>query len=306
MGSGAWVVIVLFALNTIIAIIMFIAALLRLDETRATRAAYAVLFLVCPIVGFTIFLCVRVLYLYFSEQRLDTSNLSFSKSRVKTLLPPDESTEMNYVPIKDALVTQDRSSLRRLLLDLLKNNAVISAHSVSVAVGSADAETSHYAASAITDFLSEFRSGAQQRLFLMNQSPRDVLHNLEALEYLNEALSLRVMDDIEQRSYVYTMGNVAENLFINNRWYMSAEHYLWMVDHFLEIDDAGTAAKWMDRAIQSRPEELNTYKCVLHYHFKTRNPDKFFQTLETLKASNIWIDKEILDLVRVMSGPGRA
>lgn len=294
------VILILLAVNTIVVMAILLSALALPKGGRSTRVVYALIFLACPVVGVTAFSCMQLLNFLFRDQRLDTSNLSFNKDREQALLPPDADTEMNYVPILDALVTQDNSSLRRLLLDLLKNKTVFSASSVSKAVTSKDAETSHYAASAITDFLSEFRSKAQSMLLRIRQSPFDVTLNISALEYLNQTLNMHVMDEIEQRSYIYTTDGVAENLYTNNKWFMTSEHYLWMTDQLISIKDYHAAAKWVERAQLCRPMELSTFKCAIHLYYASQDHEKLYQTIDALKRSNIWIDKELLDLLRML------
>lgn len=300
MPSDMTIIYIMLSVNLLVVLGMLMAPLIDKKLTQATANVYALFFLFCPVVGVTSFLCVQLIILLFSSKQLDISNLSFDKERKKAVMPPDASAEMNYVPILDALTTQDKNSLRRLLLDLLKNRNIMSTHSVSVAVNSMDAETSHYAATALTDFLSEFRSTAQRLLMDVRQAPRDVTKNLKALEYLHQILALKVMDDIEQRSYIYTLDGVAENLFQNNKWYMTSEHFLWMTDHLLEIGDYVNARKWVERAEQCRPDDLDTYKCAIHLYYQFKDYKALYATTDRLRASEIVIDKELLNLLRML------
>ncbi len=304
MANSTLIVIIILAVNLIASLIVLFTAIISPSGLNATRFTYGLFFFFCPVVAPTVCLFAFLMRRVFHSKLLDASNLSFSKERENLLLPPDRDTEMNYVPVRDALVLEDNTSLRRLLLDLLKNNALFTTSSVSLAVESADAETSHYAASAITDFLSEFRSESQGMLFRLKQTPYDVALNLNTLKYIHDVLVIHVMGDIEQRSYIYVEESVAENLYTHNMWYMTSEHYLWITDLLLEINDYTAAEQWIKRAKECRPDELNTAKCAIHMYYKTQNRPELFRALDAIKASNINIDKEMLDLIRVLESGG--
>ncbi len=292
-------VLIILILNTIIGFMVFIVALFKKKDQRITLFLLSWFIFIIPLCGLMYLLTGLLISFLNRKKNVDMSEVSFSQDREKLILPPDQETEMNYVPIQDAMAVSDSGSLRRLLLNTLRNNAKRSVSSIAVAMNSKDTETSHYAASIILDALSECRSTAQNMLDQMQKHPEDVEMNLLTLEYIHEILSMKIMNDIEQRTYIYILNDVAENLFTNNLWYMSAAHYLWMTDLFISIQDNNMADQWVSRAGVYRPYMLDTYKAYLHLYFEQQNRTAFFHCLKELRDSDITVDEEIMSLFRL-------
>lgn len=297
--TGLGPIVVILGINLLISLVVFIWTFFQEKDRRSTIVMLSWFLLIVPLVGLVFILSSRFLLFLKRGKNVDMSDVSFSQEREKLILPPDRETEMNYVPIEDAMAVSDTSSLRRLVLDTLRNNAKKTLSYIKVAMNSNDTEVSHYAASIIMDALSEYRSTSQNMIEQMQKNPEDVEMNLLVLEYIYDVLSLKIMNDIEQRSYIYILDNVAENLFTNNLWYMTATHYLWLTDMFISIKDYEMADKWVTRAGIYRPNMLDTYKANLHFYFEKQNYSAFFECLNELSNTDIVVDEEILNLFRL-------
>lgn len=297
--SGNIAVLMILTINTIIAIAIFIMAFFQNKELRSSWIMLSWFIMIVPFIGgLYILICMMISFLR-RKDNIDLTALTFSHEREKSIQAPEQDTEMNFVPIQDAMAVSDVASLRKLLLDVLRDNAKKTVSSITAVLKSEDTEASHYAASIITDSLSEFRSTVQNMIIQMNRLPEDVEINLLALEYIYEVLSLKIMTDIEQESYVYTLNTIAENLYTNNLWYMTATHYLWMTDMFLLIKDYNMAELWASRSSRYRPDYLDTYKANLHLYYAKRDQEAFFQCLNELRQTNITVDEEVLNLFRL-------
>jgi len=295
-------VLLILIMNSLIAVIVFVTAFFRKKGQRSTQVMLSWFIFIVPFFGL-IYILLGLLFSFLSRKKnIDMNDISFNQEREKIILPPNSEMEMNYVPIQDAMAVSDTSSLRKLLLDTLRNNAKKTVSSIVVAMNSEDTETSHYAASIILDALSECRTTAQNMIEQMQRHPEDVELNLLSLDYFHEILSMKIMNEVEQRSYIYIMDNVAENLFQHNLWYMTATHYLWMTDLFLSIKSYNMADKWASRAGLYRQYMLDTYKAFLHLYFEQQNKTAFFDCLDELRESNIIVDEEIMNLFRLYGG----
>jgi len=58
---------------------------------------------------------------------------------------------------------------------------------------------------------------------------------------------------------------------------------------------------WCDRSRELYPRELSTYTCQLKLYFTIEDKVKFFDVLNRLRQSDIVIDKETLELIRIFS-----
>ena len=58
---------------------------------------------------------------------------------------------------------------------------------------------------------------------------------------------------------------------------------------------------WCERLAKQFPDELVAYTCRLKLYFKENDRDRFFLVMDQLKKSDIIIDNETLELIRVFS-----
>ena len=293
------IVLALLAVNLLIALVLFVVGIFSPRGKRCERILFAVLTALCPVV-MPLFLAVtRVIEWPASRKEVDMADISFNQQREEATETSDYSTEMNYVALQDAMRLSSIQDLRRLLINVMKYNSRMSLTSVAEAINSPDTETSHFAASAIQDALSEFRGTAQKFIADMEKYPEDVEINLQALDYIYDSLMLKIMTPIEYQAYVYTENNVAENLFQHNIWFMTATHYLRMTELMISIPDLDTADLWVRRAMEFRPEALETYKARLRLYFAQGNRPLFFDCIDEFKNTNIKADQEMLELIRL-------
>lgn len=293
---GLWPVLIILLLNSMLAISVFIRALFQERMKKSSLIMLSWFIFIVPLLGVVYILLGLLINRLTRKSNVDMSDVSFSQEREKIVLPPNQQIEMNYVPIYDAMAVSDTASLRRLLLDTMLTKAKERISNIAIAMNSSDTEASHYAATMTMEVLSELRATGQNMLESMQKLPEDVEMNLLTFDYLYEFISLRIMSSIEQEAYIYTLDDVADNLFTYNLWYTTATHYLKMTDLFISIKDYSMADKWSQRASQYRPNKLDTYKAKLHLYFEQHNYNAFFECLDELKNSDISVDKEIMDL----------
>ena len=67
----------------------------------------------------------------------------------------------------------------------------------------------------------------------------------------------------------------------------------------MEIPDYEKCGKWAQRSMEQYPGVLSSYTCQLKLFFSNGDKENFFRVMNELKASDITIDKETLDLIRI-------
>lgn len=300
MRTSTVTVIVLLIVNLIVSLVFVIVGLFMPRGKKAATVYLGVFFFFCPLVGPSCYAVYCLLLLLFRTSRFDSASLTFSTDRTDSVVPSDEQSEMNYISIQDALVMSDTVSLRQLLLNLLKERTVLQTPNITHAIASDDAESSHYAATAVTNFISEFQTAAQIKLFHVKQMPDDIPTLVDAIAYILPVLQAKIMDDIGQRSYVYMVDDMMNDVYGTNKWYLTSKDYLDITDILLDIRDYSRAGLWASRAGECRAGELNTYKCSIHLYYVMQDRDALFTVLDEVKKSNVVIDREILDLIRML------
>ncbi len=305
MTQEDWIFIGLLLANTVVTVIYFILFGIVWSKERAERVGYlmkSIVMLLCPVVGPMFFLAGQIIYLLFFKKDVDLADVIFSKERVKTHKRADEEQEGNMVPIEEALAISDTGSLRNLMMNVVRGDVKNSLASISLALNSEDTETSHYAAAVLRDELNDFRKKSQE-MYLKVQEGGEKAEEYACilLEYMNGVLSQNVFLASEQKTFVDMMEDVAAYLYQNNKDRMIPDFLEWMCLRLMDVEEYERMEVWCNRSSELYPNELFAYTCKLKLYFTIENKEKFFQVLNSLKKSDVVIDRETLELIRIFS-----
>lgn len=255
----------------------------------------------CPIVGPIYLFFSWIIYaLYFKRKDyyISKEELSLKKENIKVLLKPDMEDELNKVPLEEALIISDKKNARKLLLNVLKDDRNSSVKSILKAVEHNDTEVSHYAASAISDIINEFKTYEKT---LRTQYYEDKHNNLlgnRYADYLYNFLSQNILSITEQKRYA----SLLEELILLMEEYLplevSGSLYYKIICILLDLGENQRAKFWIEKAISNNVDELDTYRARLRYHYMNQDNKEFIMLLEKLKKSDIIIDNELLEIVR--------
>lgn len=299
-----WLLLILI-INFILAIIYLVWGVFRLKnkkKDRGHRAKYIMLsfiILICPLVGVLFLTFSHCLYILFSKRNVDMRDVSFAREKIKVYVEADVERDINMAPMHEVLLVSDTKRRRKMLLDVLKKDVRKSLGTIAMALENPDSETSHYAASVLMDALSEFKGTVQNMLVKQKNDPEDYELGMLLFEYISKVLIQNIFSEEEKRSYVYTLEEVAENIF---RYYpdrMEGWQYRRMIDFLVEICEYPIAEKWAKRAMKYRDNQLDIYIGCLKLFFSYGDRDAFLDCINRLKKTGIVINKETMDLIRI-------
>lgn len=284
----------------------FLIALYYLLKNKATgKRQYWLEFgvmILCPVVGMAFYFFSGLFYKVVSDMEIDLKDVVFGKERVKTQIKADEMREKNILPIEEAVLVNDRKNQRLAMMNVIKGDVSKSLSAVSLALHAKDSETAHYAASALSSILNDFRitvSKMQQKL--SEEAPEETQAEEEMLDYMDKVLRQQVFSDLEQERFVNIMEQVAETLYQKDASRITPERYENTCLRLLEIKDTKLSSKWCLRQAEQYPEQLSSYSCKLKLYFMMQERENFFRVLEELKKSKVVIDSETLEIIRVFS-----
>lgn len=264
----------------------------------------SIFMIICPLVGPTyLFFSWFVYKIYFKRRESDISieELSLRKEKIEIILKPDMRSALNKVPLEEALIVSDKKSARKLLLDLLREDSTGSLNTILKAVEHQDTEVSHYAASAISDTINEFKIREKKLREKYDKDKENIQLCNEYVQYLNDFLSQKILSAPEQRLYC----NLFEKLIITIEKHLpseiSGELYNKLVCILLDIGENDKAKVWVEKALTNYENELESYKAGLRYYYTNKDRSKFLSLMEKLKKSDVLLDPDILELVRFYS-----
>ncbi|MCR5639946.1 MAG: hypothetical protein K6G04_01185 [Lachnospiraceae bacterium] len=305
------IVIILWTINALVALAYLLITLYRDKRSEAKEGVHDrrktwilfIMMLLCVGVG-PLFLGIAWLLRHtIFHNPVDLEDAVFSKDRVDSRHPADTERERNMAPMEEALAVSDKSSLRTLMMNVLKGDVSGYLSSISKALNSSDSETAHYAATVLRDELNNFRTNVATMVNRMEEESGDemVLDGQQLLAYMNEYLMQNIFTSMEQLSYVNTMEAVAQRMYDYEANALHAVHFEYLCLRLLDTDKMEECCLWCNRGMEVYPEELTSYTCLLRYYFKQGDRDAFMATLESLKKSNIIINNEVLELIRMFS-----
>lgn len=317
MTRAEWLFVIVCIINFIISVLYYLWGALfyvpakerqdkdeaeYLHDNRRTYLIRVIVMVLCPIIGPLFFMISHLIYMTIFRQEVDLEDVIFSKERVKTNAKADEERERNLVPIEEALAVSDKKNLRMLMLNVIRGDLQDSLESISLALNSEDSETSHYAASVLRDELNDFRVNVQKIYTDMKEEKPEHTDSEEMLiDYMNRILCQKVFTEIEQAKFVNIMVETAESIYQKNASRMLPQRYEAVCLRLIEQNQFEQADLWCERLAKQFPDELVSYTCRLKLYFKENDRDRFFLVTDQLKKSDIIIDNETLELIRVFS-----
>ena len=298
---------VILTINTMIAagyLIYGLAFRVKKEKDEKDPVRYVILslfMLLCPVIGPAFLGFGNLFYHLFFDTSIDLAAITFSKKRVDVVERPDESDEINLIPMEEAIMINDKENLRNLLLTVLRGDVKKSINAVTKALNSSDSEASHYAASAIMDIMNEFQKTLQKFYAQMDAEPDDTEVMVLYINYLSEMLGAGFLSELEEKTYIYSLQKVCERLFHADQTQLKPMHYTALISLLTKINDLQSSELWIQRFTTNYPDHIEMYRCALHHYFSIKDKIHFFEYMDRLKHSNIPIDNDMLELIRTFS-----
>lgn len=255
--------------------------------------------LLCPVAGPLFFFCSWLFRLVFTWIKADLEDVVFSKERVRIQIKADEERARNILPLEEAVLVNEKKGLRTVMMNILKGNIHSSMSAITLALNIQDSETSHYAASILSDELNTFRIQVQKMRAGMQRDEAEAACGEMLLDYMDGVLKQKIFTDMEQRRFVHVMDETADQLYEKRPIALTAERCEGVCLRLLEAGDFEGAEKWCRKLEELHPEHLAAYTCKLRLYFAAKDKTAFFETLDSLKKSEVVIDHETLELIRL-------
>ena len=237
---------------------------------------------------------------------MDLSDVIFGKEKADSYDKGDELAEKNMVPLEEALIVTDKQNLRELMINIIKGDVSEHLKAISQALNNEDSETAHYAASVLRDELNEFRTTVQNIYIEVKKNPGELSENSISdihvlIKYMNVYLVQNVFADMEQISFVEIIDEILEKMYAQNPDEVTVDEMECVALRHLDCNRYEICEKWASRSKEHYPMELSSYTISLKLYFKTNDRERFFEEVENLKASEVVIDRETLEIIRAFA-----
>ncbi|UVI31256.1 hypothetical protein [Paenibacillus spongiae] len=207
--------------------------------------------------------------------------------------------ELNVLSIEEALLVSEHSTRRKVMIDVLKQDAINYLEILQTAVSNEDTETSHYAVSAIMEVKRKLTLSLQE-LSVQYENNKEDVHVLSAYaDVLKGYLRSGFLDDRTLRKYKFIYLGVLERYtgIAEN----ACEAFVDKVDLELELKRYAEAEETC-RVFEQRYSHIEeVYLCYLKVYFTIKSAEKLQHTFSKLKKSPLKLSNHALTLVRFWS-----
>ena len=276
----------------------------RDQDNRKQYIMHAVIMVLCPVVGPLFFLCGYLKYRFIKFGDRDLSDVEFSKQRHAARVKADEERERNIVPVEESIMISDQEKKRTNMLNILLGETGETLSAIALALDSDDSEVAHYAASFLQSKLDAFRERVRQsKQMIQEQKDRGEPYQdavLVLIREMDQILKQQVLTRVEQLDYVGQMETLCQDLYDNDRDRLEVSCYSSLFSRLLELQAYDRAEVWGERFADQYPDQLQPYTLRMKLYFETEQTERFMQVLAKLRASNIEIDYQTLELIRMI------
>ena len=291
---------ILFIVNFIIALIYLLYNVIYKKRQNKSYIVGFIVMILCPLMGVMFYLLAYIIKKVFFYKPVDLHDVVFSKEKSRVILGAMEEQERNMVSLEEAIEITNKKDLRLLMMNIVRGDIQQFLHSISLALDSEDTETAHYAAAMLQEALNNFRIFVEKNRMLVKKHDENSMIYAESLmDYMNHVLKQRVFTDMEQIKYVSIFDEIGEEIFSISPKSMTSEWFEALSIRTLEVKEYEKTKKWCDRASEYYPNSLETYTSKIKLYFTCRDKENFFRVLNELRNSDIVVDNETLELLRV-------
>ena len=306
MTRAGIVFLIVVIINCLIAAVYLLWYLVfkRDQDNRKQYIMHTVIMVLCPVIGPLFFLCSFLKYHFLRFGDRDLSDVEFSKSRHNPRLKADEERERNIVPVEEAILISDKEKKRKNMLNVLLGETDEALSSIAMALNSDDSEVAHYAASFLQSKLDVFRENVRRAMQIIQEKEsreepctEDIL---ALIRYMEQLLKQKVLTQLEQTDYVGQMEGLCQKVYDMAKDQIDPICYSGICRLLIDLKAYDRAEVWGERFAAQYPDQLQAYKLRMRLYFEMEEKDKFFETLDQLKFSNVVIDNQTLKLIRMV------
>lgn len=231
---------------------------------------------------------------YLNEQTGDiTVELSIEKQKL------ERQEELNILSIEEALIINDYATRRKVLIDVLKQDAMQYIDALKMAVINEDTETSHYAATAVIEVKRELTLLLQKLAVEFSQKPHDSNVAITYAEVIQEYLRSGFLDSQSQKQYKLIYSQIIDQLIQNND--ATEQHFVNKISNDLSLNDVQNAENTIKPFKKAYPLSEQAFFSAMTIYFKKRSLNRLASELNELKASPIVLSSNGLKIVRYWS-----
>ncbi|MGO5065010.1 tetratricopeptide repeat protein [Clostridium sp. LCP25S3_F8] len=285
----------IYLTNTIFSLIIFLFIKLK---TREECFVGFIIMICLPFFG-SIFYIINIYYRKKITSKFNNSELekdNYSKSDNLKSKPFYLSKNMEVIPIEDALVLNDEKIKKSLIINVLKSDSYKYLDFLKEAIRDEDTETSHYAATAVTEVKRKLTLAIQEfkEKYQKNKTDLTIIKAYaDALKKYNDS---GLLDKNAYQKNLSTYKELLEKIIEME----AADEYLYeeIINCYIILKDFERAIEYCNQYFENFKKSEKPYLLIMKIYFINKNRTKFNKVLRKLRESNIILNRDSLNLIK--------
>ena len=218
----------------------------------------------------------------------------------KSILMEEDPAESRVVPLEEALLINDPSLRRELMMEIMYSNPDDYVEQLQEARMNDDTEVVHYAVTALAELQKDYDLRFQELQRRMEEEPDDKEILEEYLELLDQYLGSGLLEgnarELQLRNYSDLLGDKLERDGDNLRLYEKK------IQADLMSGEYNQAYEDISRVLEIWPKSEKGYLFLIQYYASVKNRHGITETIGLLERRNIHLSAEGRGIVRFWDG----
>ena len=286
-------------LHLLICLILYLLG--RTGVLRCGGMVFVLAFLV-PVFGLA---CLLILEIRSRGKQQIKEEVGIEKLKVndevhKSILMEEDPAESRVVPLEEALLINDPSLRRELMMEIMYSNPDDYVEQLQEARMNDDTEVVHYAVTALAELQKDYDLRFQELQRRMEEEPDDKEILEEYLELLDQYLGSGLLEgnarELQLRNYSDLLGDKLERDGDNLRLYEKK------IQADLMSGEYNQAYEDISRVLEIWPKSEKGYLFLIQYYASVKNRHGITETIGLLERRNIHLSSEGRGIVRFWDG----
>lgn len=232
----------------------------------------------------------------FFANYLDDQSSDISIEMLQAKQQIEKQRELNIISVEEALIVNDYDTRRKVLIDIVKQDAMQFIDVLKTAVINEDSETSHYAVTAVIEVKRELTMLLQKFAVEFNDHQQDVEVATTYADVVQAYLRSGFLDSQSLKQYNVLYMQIVDRLISLDA--ATEQHFINKINTSLKLKNITEAQHTIELFKNVYPQSEQPYICAMDVYFNLRSFEKLTSELEKLKASPITLSNGALKIVR--------
>lgn len=292
----------LYIINFIISLLILIV--MKIFRLKSSYTNF-LLMVTIPFIGIIFILSILIFKIFiksdYGKNTIEKES-QYDKDISLLIREAELKNKRDLVPIEDALNLNTHTVKRNLVIEMLKEDPYKYLEFLLKALRDEDSETSHYAATAITQIKSKLTITMQSMEVEYDRNQNNKYISDKYIKSIKDSIDSKLMDEKENLRLVYLYKVALENHIKNIE--VNEDYLNELIKIYIKIKDYDKVIYFSYKYIKTFKHTYKPYLFLLEVYYNLDDKKNFDEVLNSLRSSNIKLDKDALDIVRFWIGGG--